>query len=67
MLQGIEKLVSARGKKVTVLNLKGTKPAWKEIAPLMLGPTGKLRAPVIRKRKTLLIGFEEGVYRNVVL
>ena len=33
----------------------------------MLGPTGNLRAPAIRVGKTLLIGFNEEVYRDHLL
>lgn len=28
----------------------------------LLGPTGNLRAPAIVRGKTLLVGFNEGVY-----
>ncbi len=32
----------------------------------MLGPTGNLRAPTIRKGKTLLVGFHEETYASVL-
>jgi len=32
----------------------------------MLGPTGNLRAPVIRKGKSLFVGFNEEVYEAMV-
>jgi len=32
----------------------------------MLGPTGNLRAPVIRKGKTLLVGFNEEAYADLL-
>ncbi len=31
----------------------------------MLGPTGNLRAPTIRTGATVLVGFNEEVYRKV--
>jgi arsenate reductase-like glutaredoxin family protein len=67
LLVGIEQLISTRGRKVTTFDLKNRKWSWKEIAPLMLGPTGKLRAPVIRSGSALLIGFDEESYRKLVV
>ena len=31
----------------------------------LLGPTGNLRAPAIRKGKTLYVGFNEEAYREL--
>ena len=50
----------AKGKKVSVF-----KPAdrlGKELLDAMLGPTGNLRAPTIRRGKTVLIGFNEELF-----
>ena len=33
----------------------------------MLGPTGNLRAPVVKVGKTLLVGFNEDQYREVLV
>jgi len=32
----------------------------------MLGPTGNLRAPTIVRGKTVLVGFNEEVYRDAL-
>ena len=32
----------------------------------LLGPTGNLRAPTLRKGKTLVVGFNEEAYRRVL-
>ncbi len=52
-------VVDAKGKKVVTFNMKQDKPADKDLADHMLGPTGNLRAPVIQKGRTLLVGFNE--------
>ena len=44
--------------------LKNDKP--EEIVPLMWGPTGNLRAPLVRKGRTILVGFEEAMHRAVL-
>lgn len=66
LLDGITKLYAAKGKKVSVLDLKKDKPTEEELKKLMLGPTGNLRAPTLRKGKTLIIGFNEEMYAELI-
>ena len=54
------KIIVAKGKKVTEF------ASGKEAVAAMLGPTGNLRAPTIRKGKTLLVGFQEEVFQKVL-
>ena len=42
--------------------MKRDPPDGEILLKAMLGPTGNLRAPTIRKGKTLLVGFNEEVY-----
>ena len=58
-------VIVAKGKKVSTFKPKG-KP-MKEVIDAMLGPTGNLRAPVVRAGKTLLVGFNEDEYRQVLV
>lgn len=53
----------AKGKKVS--EFSGGK-ASKDVIEAMLGPTGNLRAPTIRKGKTVLVGFNEEVFDRVL-
>lgn len=53
----------AKGKKLDTFD-GGT--AKKEIVEKMLGATGNLRAPTIKSGKTLLVGFNEDVYGDVL-
>jgi len=59
------KLIVAKGKKVTVFATKGGPSD--EAIDAMLGPTGNLRAPTLRSGKTLLVGFNEDAYRDVLV
>jgi arsenate reductase-like glutaredoxin family protein len=52
----------AKGKKIS--EFAGGK-AGKEVLDAMLGPTGNLRAPTIRKGKTVLVGFNEEVFEQI--
>ncbi|MCP4191471.1 MAG: hypothetical protein GY768_12670 [Planctomycetaceae bacterium] len=65
MLKQVNEIYSAKGKKVVHLNLKKDKPSIDEIKKLLLGPTGNLRAPTLRKGKTLMVGFNEETYEEL--
>jgi arsenate reductase-like glutaredoxin family protein len=50
-------LFVAKGKNVTHVDLVRSPPSDAELARLLLGPSGNLRAPAIRSGRTLYIGF----------
>jgi arsenate reductase-like glutaredoxin family protein len=52
----------AKGKKLVTIDMKDA-PDDETLAGLLLGPTGNLRAPTIRKGKTLYVGFNEEAYK----
>ncbi|MBM3759322.1 MAG: hypothetical protein FJW36_03645 [Acidobacteria bacterium] len=54
----------AKGKKVLHFSMKSA--SMEEVLAVALGPTGNLRAPTFRKGKTVVVGFEEGAYREVL-
>ncbi len=62
LLAGIDHLYAAKGKKVVHLDLRPGLPSDDELKAVMLGPTGNLRAPVLRVGKKLIIGFEPDLY-----
>ena len=61
----MSKLRVAKGKKVTSVDLKKTDLDDDGLAALLLGPTGNLRAPTLRKGKTLVVGFNADLYSEV--
>ncbi|MBX9953099.1 MAG: hypothetical protein K2Y39_28255 [Candidatus Obscuribacterales bacterium] len=61
-----DEIYSLKGKKIVRLDLKKTKADDDEIASLMMGPTGNLRAPTWRKGKTLVVGFDEQTYNELL-
>ncbi len=66
LARGASKVLVAKGKKVVEFDMKKSPPSDDELLKHMLGPTGNLRAPTIRKGKTLLVGFDEGAYAAVL-
>lgn len=59
-------LFSAKGRKLVRVDLRREKPSSAELAALLLGPTGRLRAPTLRVGRTILVGFHEDTYREVL-
>ena len=62
LVRGMNRLVAAKGKSVVDLNLKSGDVDQETLTKHLIGPSGKLRAPAIRKGKTLLIGFHETAF-----
>ena len=65
MARAASRVVVAKGKKVTELKPGGKAAA--DLVAAMLGPTGNLRAPTARVGKTVVVGFNEDVYSDVLL
>lgn len=59
LVRQADRLVVAKGKKLTELNLGDERPSDDTVAKLMLGPTGNLRAPTLRVGRTLVVGYNE--------
>jgi arsenate reductase-like glutaredoxin family protein len=56
---------ATKGKNVLRLDMKAN-PSEDEIAALVVGPSGNLRAPAIRVGQTLLVGFDEATYTTLL-
>ena len=61
-----DRLVAARGKKVVTIDLKKDNPDDEALLAVLLGPSGNLRAPAATVGKTLVVGFNPEVYREVL-
>lgn len=66
LAHGVETVVVARGKKIVVFDMKKDPPDDDTLAAHLLGPTGNLRAPTLRRGRTLLVGFSEEAYQQVL-
>jgi hypothetical protein len=60
------RVVVARGKKVVIFDMKNEPPDDDTLAAHLLGPTGNLKAPTLRVGETLLVGFGEEAYHQVL-
>lgn len=65
LAKAADRVVVARGKKVLTFDMK-TPPDDDVLAAALLGPTGNLKAPTLRIGRTLLVGFGEAAYGEVL-
>ena len=66
LLDGIDQVIAMKGKKVEVFDLKQDRPDDATLLAKLIGPSGNLRAPTARVGTTLLVGFNEAAYREVL-
>lgn len=66
VLDGIDTLHATRGKRVVSVDLRKGRPPEDELLALLLGPSGNLRAPTVRRGRTLVVGFDETTYRSLL-
>ena len=66
VLKDVDHLYVAKGKRSVHVDLRREKPPRAELLGLLLGPTGNLRAPTLRKGRTLIVGFDEATYTTLL-
>src|ERR1700687_166226 len=66
LAKSVAKVVVGRGKKVVTIDMKKDPPDDDTLAGMLLGPTGNLKAPTLRKGNLLLVGFSAEAYKQVL-
>jgi arsenate reductase-like glutaredoxin family protein len=66
LLEGIHELLVAKGKKILRLDLRADRPDDGELLALLLGRSGKLRAPSLRQGNRLLVGYNADLMATLV-
>lgn len=61
--RGRKKLIVAKGKKHSEHTVRGLAAA--DRAKLVIGPTGRLRAPTLLVGDAVVVGFNDDVYREL--
>ena len=65
LVEQVNEIFASKGKTITHIDLKKEKPDHTELAKVLLGPTGNLRAPTIKVGKKLLVGFDRETFETV--
>src|SRR5215831_18772005 len=66
LARSVAKVVVGKDKKVVTFDMKNAPPDDDTLAAQLLGPTGNLKAPTLRIGDTLLVGFSEEAYRQIL-
>jgi arsenate reductase-like glutaredoxin family protein len=66
LARAMQKVVVAKGKKVVAFDLRKSPPSDSELAAVIMGPTGNLRAPALKVGTTFLVGFNEEAYDSLL-
>jgi hypothetical protein len=66
LAHSVRRVVVARGKKIVTFDMTASPPDDDTLATHLLGPTGNLKAPTLRRGDTLLVGFSDEAYRQVL-
>ncbi len=62
----VDEIYVTKGKRVIHVDLKSEEPDDDTLAGLLLNPTGNLRAPILKKGRTLIVGFDEATYNTLL-
>jgi hypothetical protein len=66
LVRDVDEIYAAKGRRVVHVDLRKERPDEASLAGILLGPTGNLRAPTLRRGRTLLVGFDEATYAKVL-
>ncbi len=65
MIKDIDEIFATKARSLVHLDLKKDRPSTDLLVSVLIGRTGNLRSPAIRKGRTLIVGFDEAMYRKV--
>src|SRR5262249_5053940 len=66
LARSASRVIVARGKKMVTFDMKKDAPDDVTLLAHLLGPSGNLRAPTVRLGKTLLVGFSDEAYQQML-
>lgn len=66
MARAAQHVYVARGKSYVHLDMKKDKPDDATLVKLLIGPSGNLRAPTLRVGKSLIVGFHDEMYKELL-
>ena len=67
VLKGCSELHATKGRAVIHVKLGKSAPDATVLRSLLVGPTGKLRAPTLRSGTRLVVGFDTAMYETLFL
>ncbi len=65
IVSDVDEIYVSKGKNVVHIDLRHEKPGKEALSALLMGPTGNLRAPTLKKGRTLVVGFDPVTYEKL--
>lgn len=62
----MDEIYATKGARRVHVDLRVGKVDASTLKSLLIGPSGRLRAPTLRVGRTLLVGFDESAYRKAL-
>ena len=66
LVREVDEIYATKGQKIIHVDLRKDKPDKAQLLALLLGPSGNLRAPTLRKGRTLVVGFNAETYEKLL-
>lgn len=66
LARSAKRVLIARGKKYVDYDMKKSAPGDDELVKGIMGPSGNLRAPTLRIGQTVVVGYHDEVYSEVM-
>jgi hypothetical protein len=67
VLDGVKDLYVAKGRRVVHFDLSLGRPSDEELLAVLLGRSGKLRAPTLKTGTTLVVGYSHDLLSSTLL
>ena len=67
VLENVNRMYVAKGRKVIKMDLSQDEAGESELLELLLGRSGKLRAPTIKVGESLMVGYSQEMFTSVLL
>ena len=64
MLKNIDRIYATKGRGLVEFDLQHDRPSMETLLSVLIGRTGNLRSPALRIGRTLLVGFNEQMYKK---
>lgn len=67
LARSVDRIIAARGPKITEFDMKNDPPDDETLLKHLLGPSGNLRAPTMRRGRLLLVGFHSDEFKRALV
>lgn len=63
LLKDVDEIYATKARSVVRFDLRKERPSTEQLLSVLIGRTGNLRSPTMRRGRMLIVGFNEDMYR----